>query len=331
MSHGPNIVTIGGGTGSFTLLSALKNYTSNITAIVNMVDDGGSTGALRDQYGVLPPGDVRQCLVALSDDQRIARDLFNYRFGEGNFEGHAFGNVFLSALEKVTGSFAEAVESASELLRITGTVLPVTLQDATLIAHLDDRDVVGEYEIAHMKTKQDFRTIEFSLTDGVVINPQAKEAILKADLVVICPGNLYGSLAPTLIVPGVGEALHKTDAPTVYVSNLVTKPGQTDNFSVDDFAQEIERFAGGEEILDYVLYNTLQPSKELLDAYADQDEYGVSADENTFLEAHYEAKGYPLLNEEIFAPHENDTLIARTLIRHDADAVCRQLMRIYYQ
>jgi uncharacterized cofD-like protein len=148
---GAKIVVIGGGTGSFTLLSGLKNYASDITAIVNMADDGGSTGQLRDELGVLPPGDVRQCLVALSDSPRV-RELFNYRFEEGSLEGHAFGNLFLTALEKMTGSFAEAVDVADEVLNVSGKVIPVTLDNVHLILkRRNENDVIGEFKIGNMK------------------------------------------------------------------------------------------------------------------------------------------------------------------------------------
>ena len=231
-----NIVVIGGGTGSFTLLQGLKRYTHNITALVNMADDGGSTGQLRDELGVLPPGDVRQCLVALSDTPKV-RDLFNYRFDEGSFKGHAFGNLFLTALEKMTGSFAEAVEMASDVLKITGRVEPITLSNVQLCAEgADGKPITGEYKIAHA---------EIALRPNVWLepeadaNPEATKAILEADMVIIAPGNLYGSLAPARVISGIQEALKTTKAKCVYVANLVTKPGPTDGFSVKDFADEM--------------------------------------------------------------------------------------------
>jgi uncharacterized cofD-like protein len=259
---GVKIAVIGGGTGSFTLLSQLKNYTKHVTALVNMADDGGSTGVLRDELGVLPPGDVRQCLVALSESERV-RDLFNYRFDGGTFEGHAFGNLFLTALEKMTGNFASAVETAADVLNIIGEVHPVTLDKVTLVMKQSNGAVTeGEFEIGHA----DFglnRRPDMHLMPKAELNPAARRAIMEADIVVIAPGNLYGSLAPALIVPGMSQALNETDAKKVYVCNLVTKPGQTDDFTVADFAHEVERF--GDFKLDYVLYNEHKPAQDLID------------------------------------------------------------------
>jgi uncharacterized cofD-like protein len=203
--RGPKIVVIGGGTGSFSVLSGLKNYAHDITAIVNMSDDGGSTGILRDELGVLPPGDIRQCLVALSQSDQIMRDLFNYRFAEGTFEGHSFGNLFLTALEKVTGSFDAAVGTASQVLNISGRVVPVTLTNSQLVlARADGTRLTGQHAIegAQLTPRP-----KLSLTPSPTLNPEAAATIAAADLIVIAPGNLYASLAPTLIVPGLGAAV----------------------------------------------------------------------------------------------------------------------------
>ncbi len=322
------IAVIGGGTGSFTLLSALKNYSSQIAALVNMADDGGSTGVLRDELGALPPGDIRQCLVALSDTPKL-RDLFNYRFEEGSLKGHAFGNLFLTALEKMTGSFSEGVELASEVLNITGIVEPITESNVTLMMKTSDGTVTqGEFEIAHRDFSGEHP--EFWLEPEAVPSSRAVRAIEDADMVVIAPGNLYGSLAPALIVPGIGEALKKTDAFVVYVCNLVTKPGQTDGFKVDDFADEIERLSGG-NILDAVLFNTEKPSDELLERYANAGELSVEYDSKKLHDAHYVAAGAPLLAGTVWENTNIADPIAahRTLIRHDSDAVAKALIELY--
>ena len=327
---GVRIVVIGGGTGSFTLLRSLKGYTRHITALVNMADDGGSTGQLRDELGVLPPGDVRQCLVALSESERV-RDLFNYRFEEGTFAGHAFGNLFMAALEKMTGNFAEAVEEASRVLNIVGSVEPITLDKVTLVMENARGEVTrGEFQIGHADFG-DGKRPKISLDPEPVLNPKAKEAIEQADLVVIAPGNLYGSLAPALVVPGMSEALNSTNARKIYVCNLVTKPGQTDDFTVIDFAEEIERFAGTK--LDHVLYNEEQPAKELLEKYAKEGELPVAADRDHLKRQHYKAKGGKFLSGEFVASNSGvaDPIAStRTLIRHDADAIARALMKIYF-
>lgn len=322
------IAVIGGGTGSFTLLSALKDHTSQIAALVNMADDGGSTGVLRDELGALPPGDVRQCLVALSDSRKV-RDLFNYRFEEGSLKGHAFGNLFLTALEKMTGDFAKGVEVASEVLGVKGIVAPITLSNVTLVmTDKDGEEVHGEFEIAHRDfggTRPDFR-----LEPKAKANPQAIRAIETADIVVIAPGNLYGSLAPALIVPGVGEALARSSAFKMYVCNLMTKPGQTDGYDVSDYADEIERLAGV-KFLDAVLYNTQRPSASLLDKYAKEGERSVDYDVEKLESAPYIAAGAKLLAGSVWDGFNKADPIAaqRTLIRHDSAAIANAIIELY--
>lgn len=322
------IAVIGGGTGSFTLLSSLKDYTSQIAALVNMADDGGSTGTLRDELGVLPPGDVRQCLVALSGSPEI-RDLFNYRFDEGSLKGHAFGNLFLTALEKMTGDFVKGIETASDVLNITGTVEPITLTNVKLaMRDKSGEETHGEFEIAHRHFGSE--RPEFWLEPAATASPRALRAIESADMVVIAPGNLYGSLAPALIVPGVGEALQKSKALRVYVCNLVTKPGQTDDYDVCDFADEIERLAGV-KFLDAVIYNTETPSDDLLKKYAKEGELSVAIDKNKLDRAHYLAVGANLLSSKVWKNSNTSDPIAaaRTLIRHDSKAIARAIMELY--
>lgn len=328
---GARIVVIGGGTGSFTLLGGLKHYARHITALVNMADDGGSTGALRDELGVLPPGDVRQCLVALSDSPKV-RDLFSYRFEEGTLKGHSFGNLFLTALEKLTGSFAEAVETASEVLDITGRVLPVTLGDVRLMMRGKDGTLLqGEHmidvaEFSHLQLRP-----ELWLEPETSPNPSALEAIESADIVVIAPGSLYGSLAPALIVPGLGDALADSKAKKVYVCNLMTMPGQTDGFAVHDFADEIERLAG-RSILDYVIYNQAEPSQDLKERYMREGEELVSIDEKILRTAHYKAIPADLIASEAWGGVVAADQLShqRTLIRHDSNKIARQIMKIYF-
>lgn len=326
---GARIVVIGGGTGSFVLLSGLKRYTQHITALVNMSDDGGSTGQLRDELGVLPPGDARQCLVALSDSEKV-RDLFNYRFEEGTLKGHAFGNLFLTALEKMTGSFAEAVELAGEVLSITGSVQPVTLSNVTLCMRTADGSVTkGEHKIELAKFGSS--RPELWLEPEPKLNPAAKASLEQADMIVIAPGDIYNSLGPALIVPGLGEALCSSKAKKVYVCNLVTKPGQSDGFKAHDFAAEIERFIG-QPCLDYMLYNRKLPSDELLEKYAHEGEFAVEIDDEALQNAHYEAKGAALIANGISEEPSSADAIAhmRSYIRHDPDLIARELMRLYF-
>lgn len=318
---------IGGGTGSFTLLKELKNYAQDITALVNMADDGGSTGQLRDEYGVLPPGDVRQCLVALSNSTAQMRNLFNYRFGEGSFEGHSFGNLFLTAVEKMTDDFGQAVKLAGEILNITGRVIPITLDNTNLVMLDNHKEVLGEYKIGQTRFKGKNRP-DFKLQPHAWINPEAKDAIIAADMVVIAPGNFYGSLVPALIVDGVADALQQTNAKVVQVINLVTKPGQTDGWKVTDYVTELERFVG-HGVVDYALYNNELPTPAMLGEYAADGEYPVGYSAAALKKVSYKAIGKSLVSGEIPTQSKNDK-INRTLIRHDADAVARQLMRIYF-
>jgi uncharacterized cofD-like protein len=289
-----------------------------------MADDGGSTGILRDELGVLPPGDVRQCLVALARDPRV-RDLFDYRFEEGTFAGHSFGNLFLTAVEKTTNDFGEAVDLASQVLNISGKVVPMTLDPVTLVADNPDNTVMRGQETISAAVLQ--RPV-LRLEPTPRINPAATKAIADADFIVIAPGRLYGSLAPALIVPGVAEALADTAAPKAYVCNLVTKPGQTGGFEVHDFAAEIERLLQNKVQLDYVLYNNAKPDEDLLRKYAQEGEFWVTYDESVFKKQHYKAIGGHFVQDTPWQPSVKKDLIVRTLIRHDADAVARQLREL---
>lgn len=320
------IVVIGGGTGSYTLLSDLKKHTSHITALVNMADDGGSTGVLRDELGVLPPGDVRQCLAALSQSSTALRELFNYRFPEGStFAGHSFGNLFLSAVEMMTKDFGEAVKLASTVLNITGRVVPVTLDNCHLTLTLDGKRISGEHAIS----KMDFegKKAKLSLSPQAVINPVATEALAEASLIVIAPGNLYGSLAPALLAKGLSEALASVSVPVVYVCNLVNKPVQTKGYDVSDYASEVERFIG-KPLLTHVLYNTNEPTSGILHAYALEGEYPVKVNHAELDNAHYQAIGGNFLSRSSQQRNNNDTFILRSLIRHDAEAIALQLMEL---
>jgi uncharacterized cofD-like protein len=334
-SKGPSIVVIGGGTGTFTVLSALKNYAQDITAVVNMVDDGGSSGVIRDELGALPPGDVRQSLVALSSVSDELRNLFNYRFPEGALGGHSFGNLFVSALEQVTGSMSAAVRVAGEVLRIQGRVVPATTDNVRLMLETaDGRLIRGEDRIGEGPAADKLfvkgEPHRLWLEPSATLNPDAKQAIAAADLIVIAPGKLYSSILPSLLIEGMGEALRRSKARKVYICNLMTRPNQTAGFHVQDFATEIERYAGA-PILDYVIYNTERPTKSLLDRYALEGEREpVEFDPANLKRQHYQAIGEPLISKALPTRSPNDTMLARTLIRHDSDKIARLIMRIYF-
>lgn len=263
-----NIVIIGGGTGTFTTLTGLKKYPHNLTAIVTMSDDGGSTGMLRDELGVLPPGDVRQCLVALSSSDLLMRTLMNYRFDNGKLKGHSFGNLLLSALEKITGSFDQAVEKVGEVLRIRGTVIPSTLDTVRLVAKVGSKTIRGEHRIHDTRINGTLK--ELRLEPHARANPKALAAIKRADLIIIGPGDLYSSLIPNLLVDGISDAVNRSKAKKVYVCNLMTYDKHSTNFSVADFVHVIEQYLKGQP--DIIVYNNQTPSKKLVARYAREGE-----------------------------------------------------------
>lgn len=322
------IVVIGGGTGSFTLLQELKKLTKNITALVNMADDGGSTGVLRDEFGVLPPGDIRQCLVALSESSDELRTLFNYRYPAGSsWEGHSFGNLFISTVEMTTNNFADAVKVASKVLNIRGKVVPMTLTNCKLSMNIKGSHVVGQYNIENTQFRGKDDRPDLWLEPSAEINPDANKAISRADLIVIAPGNLYASLLPALLVSGVKEALATATAPVVYVGNLINKPNHTANFAVHDYVDEIERFIGN--TIDSVLFNTMEPTYDLLQKYALDGEFPVTVDQKALQGKHYRAIGGNFLAKQGAVRDPNDTFIYRSLIRHDARAVATCLRRFF--
>jgi len=324
MSDGPKIVLLGGGTGSFTLLQGLKRLTPNLTAIVNMSDDGGSTGVLRDELGVLPPGDVRQCLVALSDTPEV-RDLFGYRFAHGRFRGQSLGNIILSGLELQYGNFEEAIRIASELLDVQGKVVPVTLQKHTLMLRDGLRTVRGQGRITTYTIKHP--NPRLWLKPQAAINPAAKRAIREADLVVVAPGNFYGSILPLCAVDGVATVVRRTAAQVVYVTNLVNRPGQAKGWHVADYVQRLEDSLGAGTI-DTVLYNTQHISDDLLQKYAAEDEFPVRTDAAAFAGIRAKTIGLSLVAKTVALQDPADTAIRRTLIRHDADRVCAALRQL---
>jgi uncharacterized cofD-like protein len=252
------IVALGGGTGMYTALTGLRRHTSNITAVVSMSDNGGSSGKLRDEFGYLPPGDVRRCLVALADgDAMLLRELFEYRFERGQgLNGHSFGNLQITALTDLLGATDRAIEEAGRLLRIRGRVLPVTLDSATLCARLvDGHDIRGETDIDVRKERHDVPIDHVYLAPGASANPVALAAIRAADLVVLGPGDLFTSVIPNLLVDGIAQAIRESGARCVYVCNVMTKHGETDGYAASDFINQINRYLGGPDVLDAAVLN----------------------------------------------------------------------------
>lgn len=314
------IVVLGGGTGNFVVLRGLKKYDVELTAIVSMADDGGSTGILRDELGVLPPGDVRQCLVALSNSSRLLRSLMNYRFENGNLGGHSFGNLLLSALEKVTGSFEKAVEEAGKILYIKGKVLPVTIHQVRLKMILNNRKVLeGEKEI-YLSQEIDKGYKSIFLEPYPRVNPRVLDEIKNADLMVLGPGGLHTSIIPNLLVEGVTDAICKTQAKKVFVVNLMNRKGQTTGYQVSDYVRELVSFLG-QDCLDYILVNDKKPAADLIARYSEEGQIVENdlVDDPRVIEA-------DLLGHLVEEPKKD--LLKRSLIRHDTKKLAQELMKI---
>ena len=250
--RGPRVVAIGGGTGLSSLLRGLKTYTSNLYAIVTVADDGGSSGRLRDEYRILPPGDFRQCLIALADAEPLMKQLFDHRFKEGSLNGHSFGNLFIMAMADVTGNFEHALRESGKILAVKGTIVPSTLQDVTLVASINGHTVEGESKIPQQNEPI---SRVFLKPDGAQVNPEAADAILNAELVVIGPGSLYTSILPNLLVEGMVEAIKASPALKVYICNLASQKGETDGYNVDDYLRVIREHVGS-NLFDFVLVNS---------------------------------------------------------------------------
>lgn len=311
----PKIVVIGGGTGVFTVLSGLKKYPVDLTAVVTMADEGGSTGVLREEFGILPPGDVRRVLVALSrSDDRMLSDLFNYRFTEGGLRGHAFGNIMLTALERITGSFEDAIFEAGRILGVKGQVLPVTFDHVRLCAKLDDGSVIrGEHNIYLPKHNPRLKIKRVYLDPVGRANRAALEAIEDADLIVLGPGDFYASIIPNVLVRSIPQAIKKSHAKKVYVVNLTTKLGATDGFTLFDFISTIEKYLG-KKTLDYVVINTKRPSSVRLKLYEQEGAEFVDPSRGRELK-----KPLPIFGNFI----RN-----RGFIRHDPDRLAKVLVSL---
>lgn len=305
------IVIIGGGTGVFTVLSGLKKQFSDLTAIVTMADDGGSTGILREEFGILPPGDIRRALIALSaSDNEILSGLFNYRFEEGSgLSGHSFGNLLITALERITGSFSKAIDEAGKILSVQGRVLPVTLKKISLLAELENGEIVkGEANIDIPKHDGRLKIKKVWLEPKTPINPAAKKAILSADAIILGPGDLYTSLIPNLLVRGVKESLRQARGKKIYFVNLMTKFGETHGFRASDFVSSIEKYLG-KGVLDYVIINKTKPSAMRFRPYVEEKAEFVEPDTDNF-----SGKPTPILA----------SLIRRSgFIRHDPEKIAK--------
>lgn len=284
LNKGPKIVAIGGGTGLSHLLRGLKGYSANITAIVTVADDGGSSGRLRREIGVLPPGDIRNCLAALANEEKLLTELFQYRFRAGDgLVGHSFGNLFLTAMSEVTGDLERAVAASSKVLAVQGQVLPATLADVYLWAELaDGRRIEGESDI----TEAGGKIVKIGCTpENPPALPKVLQAIKEADYIIIGPGSLYTSVIPNLLVPEIAEAILLRTAnaiaskniPSIYICNIMTQPGETTGYSVADHIRAID-LACGQRLFDTVLVQGKSPSGQALIKYAQENSHPVFLD-----------------------------------------------------
>lgn len=316
------VVVVGGGTGTHTILRGLKKYTDeiDITAIVTMADSGGSTGRLRDEFGQLPVGDVRMALAALSADtgphEELLRELFLYRFDKGEgLAGHTFGNLFLTALTEILGSSSEAIKTAGEVLRVVGRVLPVTADNVHLVATYDDGvEIVGEHAIDTPPPERcQNMIVGVRVTPEATLTSEAAEAIRTADMVILGPGDLYTSIIANLVVGGFAEALTQSAARVLYVSNLMSRPGQTNGMMTADYVSEITTYGG--RAPDCVLINNSPYPTDLLVRYAAEHTYPVV---HNSIDVSYDVVVTDLVSTESVTTVAGDVL-KRSLIRHDSD------------
>jgi uncharacterized cofD-like protein len=308
LKRGPKIAAIGGGTGMPNVLRGMKRYTANLTAIVTVADDGGSSGRLRKDYRILPPGDIRNCIVALADEETLLGKLFQYRFGKkGELAGHSFGNLFITAMSHVVGDMPNAINESSKVLAIQGQVHPVTLANVTLKAMLKDgRRITGESNIPKAKGSIDRVYIS---PGNCKPYPAAIDAIRNADVVVIGPGSLYTSIIPNLLVDGVGKAMRNKKSLKIYICNIMTQPGETDGFKVSDHVRAIFDHAGP-GIVDYVIANNKVPDRQLAKRYAREHAYPVEIDRHEIQRLGVKLIEAPLFEGGKFIRHSPEILAA---------------------
>ncbi|MBF2028122.1 MAG: YvcK family protein [Oscillatoriales cyanobacterium C42_A2020_001] len=315
LNRGPRVVVVGGGTGLSNLLRGLKAYSANITAIVTVADDGGSSGRLRREIGVLPPGDIRNCLTALADEEKLMTELFRYRFRAGDgLSGHSFGNLFLTAMNEITGDLEQAIAASSRVLAVRGEVLPATLSDVRLWADLaDGRHIEGESNITEARGK----IVRVGCTpSSPPALPKAVKAIQDADLIIIGPGSLYTSIIPNLLVPEIADAIAQSKAPRIYVCNIMTQEGETEGYSVGDHIRAIDR-ACGKRLFEAVLVQKQTPSAKALIRYAQENSNPVPLDRDVV----------GRLGRRIILANVMDEDADTGLLRHNSNALARILIR----
>lgn len=320
LSKGPRVVTIGGGTGLSVLLRGLKLFTSNITAIVTVADDGGGSGKLREDLGMLPPGDIRSCILALAEMEPTMEKLLHYRFEEGDLKGQSFGNLLIAAMNGISHSFEEAIKKINEVLAVTGNVFPVTLEDITLFGKLENGIVVrGESNIPTKSIEEN------SKIERVFIKPKEAEALQEAitaietaDIIVLGPGSLYTSILPNLLVKGVCKAISKTKAKVVYIPNVMTQPGETDEYSLWDHVHAIKNHCPNIHF-DYVISNNGEITDKVYDKYKTKGANLVGITEKDRKE---------LIDYKIKLIEDNMIEIKNDYVRHDAIKLSKLIVGI---
>lgn len=317
LRKGPRIVAIGGGTGLPIVLHGLKEYTSNITAIVTVADDGGSSGKLTQIFKIPPPGDIRNCLVALADAEPLMRELFQYRFKDFKdkdvFNGHSFGNLFITIMSELTGDFEKAIKESSKVLAIRGQVVPVSLEKVSLGAKLKDNTVInGESKISQSKSP-----IETVFLNPLNIKPTIESivAIKEADVIIFGPGSLYTSIIPNLLVAGIPEAIKNSKAIKIYVCNIMTQPGETTGYNLFDHVEAVEKHTYP-EIFDYVLLNTEEIPQKLLEKYNEEGAIPVLWNDTN----HVKNKTFSLIKAKL--------INTDNYVRHDPAKLARSIIKI---
>ena len=324
--RGPKITAIGGGTGLSTMLRGLKKYTKNLTAVVTVADDGGGSGVLRRDIGMPPPGDIRHCMESLANVEPIIERLLTYRFQEGSLAGQSFGNLILAALNGVTGSFEEAVAQMSQVLAITGRILPVTSADVQLEAVFENgARVVGESKISSFKKEQDCRIAHVALLpERPAALPAALQAIREADLILMGPGSLYTSVIPNLLVEGVVEAICRSEALKIYVCNIMTQEGETEGYTAADHVDALLSH-GAPGLVDLCLANSAPVRPGLVEKYREEDAAPILVDRERIRAMGLELEEYPVASEGgDYARHDPDRLAAAVL-----DVYRRRAVRIF--
>jgi len=322
------IVVIGGGTGTYTVLSGLKKYDIDLSVVVSMMDSGGSNRVIRDEFGLLPTSDIRQCMVALSEKKPkdLIRKLFTYRYNLGTgIAGMTFGNLFMAALTDIYGSQKEAIKKTCRFLNVKGRILPVTYEKTNLVALYDSgKQILGEHEIDEPPQNLIGRKIvKISVFPQVSANPEAIREILNSDLIVLGPGDLYTSILPNLVIKGISKTILKSDALVVFVLNLMTRNGQTDNFKASDFIREVRQYLG--KYPDFILVNNGEIPKKALNLYRKVGSKPVQDDLKN--RSSYKVLRANLVDPKIYHKHPSD-ILTRSLIRHDPKKLAKTIISL---